>query len=210
MEIEAKVKVDSFREVRRLLADAGATRLGRHWEKNVFFDRPSRELKDRGHRLRLRMKVDLEGEDHEPILTFKGRRLAGPLKRREEIEVTVADSSDMIRLLEAMGYHRIFLYEKRRERWSLNGCRIELDDLPLLGSFVEAEGDDEVTVLDTLRLLALDRRKKIRKGYASLLRKHLRKHGRDTSQATFGSDGFRYDGRTVTSPDVAAPAAACG
>jgi adenylate cyclase class 2 len=185
VEIEAKIRVKSFDAVRRRLAAAGGKRLARVWERNLILDKNQGELEDRGQRLRLRLQRDLGRRGHRPVLTFKGRRRKGAFKSREEIEVAVADSDQMIRLLGAMGYRGTFDFEKRRESWRLGECRVELDVIPFLGRFVEIEGADEHMIQRAIESLGLDGRKVIRKGYVSLLRRHLRRIGAPDRAAMF-------------------------
>jgi adenylate cyclase class 2 len=174
IEVEAKVQVVSFHEVRHRLAALKADRLGVILERNDLYDMPGRELTERGCRLRLRTVRRGRGA---PVLTFKGPKLGGRFKTRRELEIGVSDKAVAHRLLEAMGYRPYFSYEKRRESWQLGGWRIELDQLPLLGRFVEVETEDVRGVEQALAALRLDGLKVITRGYASLLRRHLRESG---------------------------------
>ncbi len=100
-------------------------------------------------------------------------RAPGPLKSREEAELEVANPTDAIRLLEALGYTRLVSFQKRRETWELNGCKVELDEIPYLGKFVEIEGPSDSTVMKTRDLLKLSDRPIVKNGYISLLLSHL-------------------------------------
>ena len=61
---------------------------------------------------------------------------------REEFEVTTSDTTSMIRLLEALGYHVAWRYEKYRTQFKRPGAKgmILLDETPI-GTFLELEGD---------------------------------------------------------------------
>jgi adenylate cyclase, class 2 len=174
IEVEAKVRVASFQEVRRRLVELGADHLGVGLQRNDLYDRRGRDLAERGCRLRLRT-VRRAGEA--PVLTFKGPKRAGRIKIRREIEVGVSDRATARRLLEAMGYRRYFSFDKQRESWRLGEWRIELDEVPFLGCFVEVETSEAREVEHALAALRLDGLKLIKRGYTSLLRRRLRESG---------------------------------
>ena len=182
IEVEAKVRVKSFHELRRRLIVLGASRLGRSIERNDLYDLPGRDLAERGCRLRLRTVRRGGGA---PVLTFKGPKLRGRFKSRREIEIGIPDKATAQRLLEAMGYRPYFSYEKRRESWRLGRWNIELDEVPLLGLFVEVETAEAREVDQALAALRLDRLKPISRGYASLLRRHLRERGITSRRVRF-------------------------
>ena len=64
--------------------------------------------------------------------------------------------------------------EKKRRLWRLSDCEVALDELPLLGCFVEIEGPDERTIADVQKTLGLSLLPHIQKSYAALMRKKLR------------------------------------
>lgn len=173
IEVEAKVRVTSFQDLRRRLVALGASRVGVSVERNDLYDLPGRDLAERGCRLRLRTLR----RGGAPVLTFKGPKLGGRFKSRRELEIEVSDNATARRLLEAMGYRPYFSFDKRRESWRLGGWNIELDQVPLLGRFVEVETGGTRELKSALEALRLDRLKPIRRGYASLLRRHLRERG---------------------------------
>jgi adenylate cyclase class 2 len=187
IEIEAKVRVVSFHEVRRRLIELGAKRLGVSLQRDDLFDLAGRDLAERGCRLRLRTIRQRGGDSGAPVLTFKGPKLDGRFKSRRELEVGVSDTAAARKLLAAMGYRPYFSYDKRRESWDLGGWRIELDEVPLLGRFVEVESAGAREVKQALAALQLKDLKPITRGYASLLRRHLRQKG-------IASRRVRFDG----------------
>jgi adenylate cyclase, class 2 len=141
VELEAKIKVDSHDDVRASLRRAGATFVGRYVEQNTIFDRADGSLRRSGCGLRVRSVETVEGERMDATCTFKGPVQASEYKRREEVETRVADAEGLVRVLVAVGFESAVTFEKRRESWRLDGCRVELDDVPLLGTFVEVEVD---------------------------------------------------------------------
>jgi adenylate cyclase class 2 len=169
VELECKVRLDSHDPLRERLRAAGAIRVGRVLETNTIYDRDDGSLRRAGCGLRVRFVIALDGEAKRPTLTFKGPRQPGPFKRREEIEVAIADADAMAVILHALGFHERIIFEKRRESWRLGACHIELDELPRLGLFVEIEADDEATIRASLNDLGLDQAESIVTSYASMV-----------------------------------------
>src|SRR5687767_8735008 len=139
VEIEAKMSVESFDAVRAKLRELGATVAGSHFEVNTFFDTAERGLLARGEGLRLRLNRDAATGHETYVVTYKGPRRPGPLKSREEIEFGVSPGAAAADLFERLGYQRTMSFEKRRETWELGGCKVELDEVPVLGRFIEVE-----------------------------------------------------------------------
>ena len=185
-EIEAKMSVESFDAVRARLREVGAAPAGSHFEVNTFFDTAERGLLSRGEGLRLRLNRDVATARETYVVTYKGRRLPGPLKSREEIEFDVAPGAAATDLFERLGYRRTLSFEKRRETWELGGCKVELDEVPRLGLFVEVEGPDERTVLSVRDRLGLSDRPIVNESYVALLTDHVRRTGAEPTSITFG------------------------
>jgi len=177
VEIEAKMKVNDLGSIRAKLQACGAEPLSTVLETNTFFDTENRTLLARDHGLRLRHIRDSKTQGESAIITFKGPRLQGALKTREERELTVGKAKDAMALLESLGFSRILSFQKRRESWKLEGCQIELDELPHLGSFVEIEGPNEKIIFDLRQRLGLNDKPLISAGYIALMMAHLQERG---------------------------------
>jgi len=179
LEIEAKFRVASHDEVRRRLRAAGADPLGAVVETNAVFDRAGESLRAAGCGLRLRSTVRQDGTAGTATLTFKGPQRRGPLKSREEFEVHLDDTAAMERILCGCGFATVLWYEKRRESWRLDFCRIELDEPPHLGLFVEIEGPSEAAISDVQRRLGLGHIEHERRSYVHMLSEYCRAQGRN-------------------------------
>lgn len=173
LEIELKVKLQNFDAVRQALSACGAKHIGAVLETNTFFDTPDRGLLAQDRGLRLRRTRDQRTGDEHFIITVKGPAQPGELKTREEAETDVDDGERATSVLQALGYVPELSFEKRRESWALDGCKIELDELPLLGRFVEIEGPDETTVMRVRQRLGLSDLPPIKTGYISMLTRRL-------------------------------------
>ena len=184
-ETESELPLADPDDLRDRLADAGARPLGRVIETNRFFDRPDGALRREGIGLRLRStRPTGDAIDGPATLTVKGPRPAGAtdpanptILSRPELETTVGDPAEFARILETLGYVEILLYQKRRESWILDACRIELDDVPVLGRFVEVEGPAAAVVAQACARLGLDPRDGLSLPYLPRLLVHVRRHG---------------------------------
>jgi len=168
VELECKVRVESLAAPRERLRAAGAQRVARVLEENRLFDRPDGSLRLAGCGLRVRSVRVLAGTAAKATLTFKGPRAAGVFKQREEIEVEIDDAETMGGILRALGYAERVVFEKRRESWLLGPCRVELDELPELGTFVEVEGPDETAIRTALAAISLESLPPIARSYAAM------------------------------------------
>jgi len=185
IEIEAKMKVPDHASVRAMLKEAGATKSGEFLETNTFFDTEDRSLLAADRGLRIRQNRNTGSGREEFILTLKGPRLHGQLKSREETEVTVGDVRMMTSVLEQLGFRVVLSFEKKRESWLLNGCHVELDEVPHLGTYVEIEGPGEEKVMNVREQLRLSDRPLVKASYIALLMTYLQEHGQTDKHVRF-------------------------
>ena len=185
VEIEAKMKVPDLASVRKELAQHDAELRSSVLETNTFFDTEDRSLLAKDQGLRLRHAKNQQTHTETSTITFKGPRLHGQLKSREERELIVGSAKDAMALLESLGFSRVLTFQKRRESWMLDGCHVELDELPYIGVFVEIEGPKEQSVLKVREMLHLNDRPLLRASYIALLMTHLQEKGINDRVVTF-------------------------
>ena len=169
VEIEAKIKVEKHDTVRARLHELGAQRIGRVREMNRILDDAQRTLRRSGAGLRVREVEVLDGISRGSSLTYKGPVQAAELKIRPEIEIGVGDPGGTLAIFAALGYKPFIAFEKIRESWTLGDCEVELDELPLLGRFVEIEGPDEQAVTRARSDLKLGETTHISQSYVRML-----------------------------------------
>jgi len=191
-ETEAKFYVERLGDLQKRLERLGA-RLeeARVFELNLRFDTPNGDLKRAQSVLRLR-------RDTRARLTYKdsGRMEAGALSRRE-LEFTVSDFDGAREMLEALGYEIVFIYEKYRSTYELDGVEVMLDEMPY-GQFVEIEGNADALRV-TAERLGLNWDTSIPDNY-SLLFEHLQAR-RNLPFRDLTFDNFR--GIQVSAADLA-------
>lgn len=197
-EIEAKFHVQDLDWIRERLVELGAHLLqDRVLETNIRFDLPGTPLRTEGRVLRLR-------RDTAARLTYKSasQNEQGVLSRRE-IEFIVEDFDKAQQLLEALGYRKLFYYEKYRTIYELYETRIMLDELPY-GDFLEIEGDGHASIRSAADQLALDWGAAIAASYHALferVRRALKLPIEDLSFADFAGIQVRSDDLEVLAAD---------
>lgn len=174
-EIETKLKVDSLREIEERLTELGAEFLGEQLQRDYYFDDADRTLTKTDRCLRLRRL--LIGRTEKIFLTYKGAKEKSNLKKRQEIEIEVEDIDLAHKLLLALGYEKVLVLEKKRQVWRFGECSVALDELPLLGSFVEIEGPDVGRIVDVQRSLGLADLPHVPESYAVQVAEKLRHQG---------------------------------
>ncbi len=90
------------------------------------------------------------------MVTYKGPRTSrGRAKTRVEIQTTVGDARAVGEMLDQLGLTRRLVVQKRRSTYRLGRCLVELDELPILGAFVEIEGPGPRAIEAVARRLGL-------------------------------------------------------
>jgi adenylate cyclase class 2 len=168
-ELESKIRVADHESVRARLRETGAEYISRVLETNRLFDDQKWTLLKSGCGLRVRECLPLEGPGPSATLTYKGPVRESEFKQRSEIEFPIASAGAMIEILHKLGFFERIIFEKKRESWRLDPCKVELDEVPTLGRFVEVEGPDPKTIKRIVGQLGLDATASIRKSYVALL-----------------------------------------
>jgi adenylate cyclase class 2 len=187
VEIEAKMKLDNPPAMLERLKAAGAEALGQFFEINRFYDTPDRALLAGDRGLRLRVSRELGSGAERCVLTYKGPNLPGAMKSREEIEMGVSGAEEAERLLNTLGYARCLSFEKRRSSWRLGECRVELDEVPHLGWFIEIEGPSEAAIMEVRERLGLGHQPLIKASYVALLIGYFRERGEAVKEIGFAA-----------------------
>lgn len=191
-EIELKVRVADRSAVVERLSELSAEPLGEVITSDVFLDTADGRLLAKDCGLRLRTEHGVAGGSDKlerAVVTYKGPRAPGPLKRREEIELALDDLAAAVELFERLGYRQKLRFEKHRESWRLGTCRVELDRVPRLGDFVEIEGPDDERIAAVRRDLGLERAEPVRESYAALIDAYLTERGIVGRELRFGPSG---------------------
>ncbi len=131
IEIEIKVKADHSK-AHSILKKIGALKMGVENQSDVYFAAPYRDFAKTDEALRIR---SLDGS---AVLTYKGPKLDGISKTREEFETPV-DEATTIQILHALGFSEAGVVRKKREIFSAGDITVCLDAVENLGEFLEVE-----------------------------------------------------------------------
>src|SRR3954468_6839744 len=140
-EVEMKFRGTDHAELARRLAGLGAEAGPAIEQEDVYLSHPARDFARTNEALRLRR------EGSENRITYKGPKLGGPTKTREELEVTLAPGPEtqarMARVFENLGFRPVATVRKSRRVFHLSfqGLHLEigLDLAEGLGPFAEVE-----------------------------------------------------------------------
>ena len=166
IEIEAKLKVDSLPEIERKLTELGADFQAEQLQTDFLFDDANATLTTADRCLRLRLQSVAGSERF--FLTYKGAKEKSDFKKRQEIEIEIIEAQSTQKLLSALGYEKVLVVKKKRRLWQLGRCAVALDQLPLLGDFVEIEGPNNEEIANVQQSLGLAGSPHIEKSYAQL------------------------------------------
>jgi adenylate cyclase class 2 len=178
IEREVKLRFESPDQARAAILEAGAAPLRcRRLQEDALFDTEDEILRRRRCVLRVRT------ESGKSLLTFKGPVQPGTMKIREEFETVVADGTVLQVVLEQLGMHVWFRYEKYREEFAAEDVTIALDETPM-GTYVEIEGGQEGIEAMT-RALGRSSEDFILDSYRGLFIQHREKYGTNGAHMVF-------------------------
>jgi len=184
MEKELKFKVENLEKLEEKLKQMGVKTAGKKFEKNTLFDFEDHSLKNQDKLLRIRT---INGEEKGKI-TFKGPQVGSLFKEREEEETKIEDAKAMQKILAGLGYAAEFIYEKQRTSYKINEAtelKVELDLLPILGSFVEIEGKNEEEMVKLANELGLQMEDAINQSYPQLAEEYFTAQGMERQNLIF-------------------------
>jgi adenylate cyclase class 2 len=172
MAIEVEKKYRLTREEREglmtRLGVCGALHEGEEFEENTLY--AGGNLDSSRQVLRLRR---VGGK---AVLTFKERFVSeSAIKQHREDETGVEDAEALAAILDALGYRRTLVYEKRRSTWRWKNAEIVVDELPF-GLFLEIEGEENV-IDEVEESLGLREAKAEMATYPDLTRQYGEQHG---------------------------------
>ena len=183
LEIELKLKVDSFEPTVKKLKQLGAEFDGDFIQTDAYYDDTEDSLVNSDRCLRIRKHKNHLGEAIE--LTYKGARENHRFKSRREIGLKVEKAEELAHLFGELGYKEKLAFEKKRSLWEFNNCIVALDELPLLGKFVEIEGPDDSIIEESQKLLGLDNIPHTPQSYAHLMEEAIAKAGIKSRKISF-------------------------
>jgi adenylate cyclase class 2 len=137
-EVELKFRDVDHERLAHQLRALGAEELPAHRERDIYLAHPARDFVATGEVFRIRTSAT------EVYLSYKGPKLAGPAKTREELEVLCrSDEATLRTFCERLGFRPVRSVEKERRPFLLEAAgrrmTVVLDRVTELGSFAEVE-----------------------------------------------------------------------
>ena len=181
LEREIKLRFDSADAARAAVLATGASPVhSRRLQEDCLLDTLDEVLHRRRCVLRLRM------EPGKSLLTFKGPVQPADMKLREELETVVGDGPLVLRVLEELGFHVWFRYEKYREEFVIDDVIVAVDETPV-GTFVEIEGGDR-GIAGMALALGRSPADYLFDSYRGLFVEHCRRRGHPVTEMLFDSE----------------------
>ena len=159
-EVEMKFRVQTHDDVESRLRALNAESMPASHQTDIYFQHPHRDFALSHEALRLRLA------DGVTRITYKGPKLDGPTKTREEIELAIGPGGDLgldqaRTLLARLGFRPVATLRKTRTSFHLkldgHALEVALDDAENLGAFVEVECiADAADAIETARRTVLD------------------------------------------------------
>ena len=182
-EVEIKLSFDSPGDALRCLEKLGGRVIQeREFEDNIVYDRDRDPLEPAGKLLRLRRWGTTA------LLTYKAP-VAGNHRHkvRQEQETVVDDPSAVEALLDGLGFHPIYRYQKYRTLFEKGDLHVCLDETPL-GCFVELEGPPE-EIDRAAEIMGVSRDRYVLETYRELQEKDARERGVPAGDLVFDAAG---------------------
>ena len=134
IEVETKLKIDSITPIEDRIKELNGDYKGEKTEIDLYFDHLDMQILSGGGALRVR---DTGGKYR---LTYKGPKKDDETTSRDEIEIGIESASEMIKILDELGFYELCRVKKLRKTYLLEDLIITLDDVTDLGEFIEVEG----------------------------------------------------------------------
>lgn len=183
LEIEIKLRVDSFEAAVENLKTNNAKFEGDFLQRDSYYDDEKDSLISSDRCLRIRTHKGYNSKVIE--LTYKGARHDHRFKTRREIGIKVENASELASVFENLGYTERLTFEKKRSLWELDNCKVALDELPLLGKFIEIEGPNDKIIEQVQNKLGLGHLVHMPKSYAHQIEDELKKQNISERKITF-------------------------
>jgi adenylate cyclase class 2 len=140
-EVEMKFRDANHDDLLRRLGDLGAVAREEVDQEDIYMSHPARDFRETDEAMRLRR------DGGENRVTYKGPKIAGPTKTREEVELTFEPGPDallkMERLFVNLGFRPVATVRKRRLAYDLQfegrWVQVGIDSVEGLGAYAEVE-----------------------------------------------------------------------
>ncbi|MHA2363712.1 MAG: class IV adenylate cyclase [Candidatus Hodarchaeales archaeon] len=147
-EVELKVKIseEEKSKIQNYIQENNPVYLGEIEHIDLYFDKKDSNLslaiEDKALRLRTARKTNDPSSSRLDV-TFKGPKIKSTSKTRQEFELYLVPNSsykDVLAFFEALDYQQKISVRKKRKDYQLQGgVKLSLDEVEVLGNFIELE-----------------------------------------------------------------------
>lgn len=139
-EVEIKLPIQNTEEIISKLTAMGFRPESTILETDVYFDNHHEQIRKNGEALRIRQICNLESNETESVITFKGKKLDQVSMTRQELETGIFDAETSIQILEAIGFVPVLpKVVKKRKSYHWKEMTACVDSVQDLGDFLELE-----------------------------------------------------------------------
>jgi adenylate cyclase class 2 len=150
-EVEVKIRNIDKDEIIKKIVDLGAVRIFTGKIVDFRFDTPERDLSRQGKALRIRQK------GRYIFLNLKGKKKSKEsIVDRDEIGVKISNFKTMQRILNELGFIKIFELFKYRTEYRLGDVNFDIDEYYGLDPILEIESDSYEKVEEYIEKLGIE------------------------------------------------------
>ena len=152
-EVEIKVRDINKEEIVKKILDLGAEKIFSGKIIDIRYDSPDKKLSNLGKVLRVRKK------GNHIYLNYKGKKLSSEkdnIVDREEIGVRVSNFSVIQKILDELGYIKIFELVKYRTEYRLKNVNFDIDEYIGLNPLLEIEAETKEEVEKYIKKLKIE------------------------------------------------------
>lgn len=150
-EVEVKIRNVKKADIINKIEELGAKKIFTGWVIDFRFDTPDRGLSREGKALRIRQKGKYI------YLNLKGKKKSiENITGRDEIGVKISNFRTMHKILNDLGYIKIFDLRKYRTEYRLDDITFDLDEYLGLAPILEIESDSYERVEEYIQILGIE------------------------------------------------------
>jgi len=141
IEVEVKLKIDNPESLRSKLLSNGYKEFKKVLETDLYFNGNDHDFRKSDEALRIRktQRIDCDVEESKVSLTYKGPKLDKVSMSRTETELGIENFESMALILTSLGYKPVKPVVKTRTYFISDYVVAMLDNVELLGDYLELE-----------------------------------------------------------------------